>query len=38
MDGRWRITNVLYDKGDLKAYLCQWAKADLRPDKRPAKC
>jgi hypothetical protein len=38
MEGRWRITNVLYDNGDLKSYLCQWAKADLLPDKRPAKC
>jgi len=36
--GRWRITNILYGDGDLKSYLCQWAKADLRPEKRPAKC
>jgi hypothetical protein len=36
--GRWRITDVLYDDRGLKSYLCQWAKADVRPDKRPAKC
>lgn len=38
VDGRWRIANVFYGKGDLKSYLCQWAKADARTDRRPAKC
>ena len=38
VDGRLRISNVLYGEGDLKSYLCQWAKADLQIDKRPAKC
>ena len=38
VDGRWRISNVFYDRGDLKSYLCQWAKADLRPERRPTQC
>lgn len=36
--GRWLITNVLYGDGDLKSYLCRWAKGDLRRDRRPTKC
>ena len=38
--GRWRISNMLDLDGhrDLKSYLCQWAKEDLRTDRRPAKC
>jgi hypothetical protein len=36
--GRWKITNVFYEEGDLRAMLCQFATADQRPDSRPAKC
>ncbi len=36
--GHWKITNVFYEKGDLKSLLCLNAKADTRPDRRPAKC
>lgn len=38
VNGRWRITNVFYGRGDLRSYLCQWAKEDTRTDKRPDKC
>ncbi len=38
VDGRWKITNVFYGRGDLKSALCQWAKEETRTDKRPAKC
>jgi hypothetical protein len=40
VNGRWRISNVLGLDGDrsLRSYLCEWAKADLRKDRRPAKC
>lgn len=36
--GQWKITNLLYGDGDLRTYLCRWAMADLRPEKRPAHC
>ena len=36
--GQFKITNVLYGDGDLKAYLCHWAQADLRRDRRPTRC
>src|SRR5205823_5972500 len=30
-DGRWRIANVFYEKGDLKSLLCGFANADTIP-------
>jgi hypothetical protein len=40
-DGHWKITNVTYDHNgtkDLRSLLCEWAKADLKPERRPTKC
>ena len=38
IEGSWRITNVFSERSDLKSWLCKWAKADVRPERRPAKC
>jgi hypothetical protein len=38
---RWKISNMTYDHdglGDLKSLLCKWAKADIKPERRPDKC
>jgi hypothetical protein len=38
---RWMITNMRYDHAgpkDLRGLLCEWAKADMKPERRPAKC
>lgn len=39
----WRIANIWYvrpdsTKHDLRSMLCDWARADRRPEKRPARC
>src|SRR5262245_40114873 len=33
--GQWRIVNVFYEKSDLMGLLCQFAKADKRPQPLP---
>ena len=36
--GEWTIVNVFYQKHDLKYWLCEYAKADTRPEHRPSSC
>ncbi|HEY5063070.1 MAG TPA: hypothetical protein VII52_16135 [Gemmatimonadaceae bacterium] len=36
--GHWKIANVFYENDDLRSMLCQFAKGDRRPDKRPSTC
>jgi hypothetical protein len=38
VDGAWRITDVDYGSKTLKAYICEYAKADRLPSRRPARC
>jgi hypothetical protein len=35
---RWKITNVIYATTNLRALLCEYAKADLRPENREKGC
>jgi hypothetical protein len=38
-DGGWRVANVFYgDSNNLRSLLCEYANADLRPERRPGKC
>jgi hypothetical protein len=34
----WRITNVYYEKSDLRTMLCEFAKTDKRPERRSLGC
>jgi hypothetical protein len=38
VNGAWRISNVDFGDVDLKSLLCKYAKADVRPEKRPTTC
>jgi hypothetical protein len=39
VNGKWKIANVSYQSGyNLRGILCEYAKADQRPDRRPATC